>query len=111
MSERGSFTTEYIYDGEDYESIRKALDHKNKYLCVSPPANWGYGEEPIVSGKVGDLTMNDEWMTVYEALDGVKTNKDVKVVVMCEGGMIALIIKRADGSVEAFSLDERERLW
>ena len=108
MSERGSFTTEYIYDGEDYETIRNALDHKNKYLCISPPANWGCGDEPIVSGKVGELTPNYEYMTICEALDGVKTNKDVKLIIMCEAGEIDLIVKRADGQVEAYALDEVE---
>ena len=101
MSERGSFTTQYIYNDTDYERIRKALDWKDKYLCVSPPATWSNGKQefemPIVSGKVGGLADNLEWMTIENALMGVETYAKVNVVVMCDGGNIILVTKDPDG--------------
>lgn len=101
MSERGSFTSQYFYNGEDYEIVRKALDKKSKYLCISPSATWSNGETnfemPIVSGKVGELAMNCEWLTIAEAIGGVETKEEVHIVVMCDGGSIVLVTKSPDG--------------
>ncbi len=112
MSERGSFTTQYFYNDSDYEIIRKALDLKGKYLCVSPPATWSNREktfeEPIVSGKVGDLCMNMEWDTIAQALYGVVTAEEVKVVVMCEAGDVVMVRKSPDGEVRCRRMLEEE---
>ena len=104
MSERGSFTTEYIYDNDDYKIVRKALDLKSKYLCISPPATWNSGKEhfemPIVSGKVGDLCPNCEWLTIVDKLENVKTHNAIKIVVMCDSGNIVLLTKTPEGEID-----------
>ena len=102
MSERASFTTQYIYDINDYKTIREALDQKHKYLCISPPATWSNGdmtfEMPIVSGKVGESSANMEWLTIEEALEGIETVEKVNIVVMCDGGSIVLVTKEPNGT-------------
>lgn len=44
MSERSSFTSEYIYCTPDYEAIRKAANEwgNSKYLNFAPPTSWAY---------------------------------------------------------------------
>lgn len=100
MSERASFTTEYIYNDEDYKIIREALDKKGKYLCISPPATWSNEDEtfemPIVSGKVGELTEGWEYKTIIECLKYVKTKHMIRIVVMCDCGDIYLLCKEPD---------------
>lgn len=112
MSERGSFTTEYIYNDEDYKIIREALDQKRKYLCIAPPATWsnenGTFEMPIVSGKVGELTSGWEYKTLENALENVKTHNEVRVIVMCDAGDIYLITKTPEGEVDHYELVIRE---
>lgn len=104
MSERGSFTTEYIYNTDDYQTIREALDWKSKYLCISPPATWSHDDMteimPIVSGKVGELDPGLEWVTIANALEGVKTKATIRVVVMTDAGAIQLVTKYYDGHVD-----------
>lgn len=104
MSERGSFTTNYMSE-DDCKVIREALDQKDKYLCISPPAAWSNGETtfemPIVSGKAGSSVSNLEWLTIVDELCGIKTKETVRVVVMCDAGDIELITKHPDGKVES----------
>jgi len=103
MSERGSFTTQYIYNIEDYKTVRKALDGDDRFLCVSPPATWSNGEMtfemPIVSGKVGEMAEGMEWTTIEEALRGVKTNEKVSIVIICDSGSIFLLAKKPNGNI------------
>lgn len=105
MSERGSFTTQYFYNDRDYEIIRKALDKKSKYLCISPPATWYNGAEllteTIVSGKVGELSSNLEWLTIEQALAGVVTEDEVRVVVMCDAGSVVEVTKKPNGETDS----------
>ena len=117
MSERGSFTTEYMYNDRDYETIRNALDKKDKYLCVAPPATWSNGRDtytmPIVSGKVGEMSPNREWLTIAEAVHGIVTESSIRIVVMCDAGSIILVTKEPNGDVcsEALMVDEEEGKW
>lgn len=110
MSERGSFTTQYFYNDHDYKIIREALDLDGKYLCASPPATWSNGEEtfemPIVSGKVGELSMNMEWNTIANVLEGVVTDEEVKVVVMCDAGSVVMVRKSPNGEVQIRWMEE-----
>lgn len=105
MSERGSFTTQYIYNDTDYERVRNALNQQNKHLCISPPATWSNSEQifemPIVSGKVGALSSGTEWFSIEEAIRGVKTYAKVDVVVMCDNGNIILVTKEPNGEVSS----------
>lgn len=106
MSERGSFTTEYIYRDSDYEIIRSCFEKdRNKYLCCAPPAYWQDGDEiyymKIVSGKVGGMYPSDECNIIVDCLEFVKTETTIKVVVMCDSGDIFLITKSPDGEVDS----------
>lgn len=111
MSERGSFATEYIYNENDYKTIRKALDQNDKYLCVCPPAFWNNGEQgiemPIVSGKAGGIFPNMEWKTIAEAVNGVITHNEVKTFIMCEAGMVVMVKKSPSGEVRCYKLEEK----
>ena len=106
MSERGSFTTQYIYNTEDYQIIRKALDKNIKYLCVSPPPYWESPENtcPIVSGKVGGIRLGEEWEQIHLALEGVKTESVIEVITICDCGLIVLTQKDPDGICTDFIL-------
>lgn len=114
MSERGSFTTQYIYNPNDYEIVRKALDTKSKYRCIGSPATWSNGKEtfamPIVSGKVGGMDGGDEWEEVYDAFYELKTEEPVSAVVMCDNGLLALVAKTPKGECAVFRLDIVEEL-
>jgi hypothetical protein len=114
MSERGSFTTQYIYNDADARIVRKALDRKSKYLCISPPATWSNGAEtfsmPIISGKVGGLDSGDEWREIFEMFEDIKTEKPVAAVVMCDDAKIVLVAKTPKGNVAAFKLSITEEL-
>ena len=109
MSERGSFTTQYIYNDEDYEIVRKALDTKSKYRCIGDPAKWSKGKTtfsmPIVSGKVGGMCGGDEWEEIYDAFYGLKTETPISAVVMCENGLLALVAKTPEGECGVFQLN------
>lgn len=109
MSERGSFTTQYIYNEDDYKIVRAALDTKSKYRCIGGPATWSNGtktfEMPIVSGKVGGMAGGDEWEEVYDAFYGLKTETPITAVVMCDNGLLAMVAKTPDGECAVFKLD------
>lgn len=113
MSERGSFVTEYIYNESDYKIIRKALDKNSKYLCISPPAYWDYKENemPIVSGKVGESACGMEWLTIASALVGVKTEYDIRIVIMEDIGDILLLIKTSAGDISVYQLETGEEAF
>lgn len=112
MSERGSFTTQYFYNDHDYKIIREVLDRKSKFLCISPPATWNNLERdiemPIVSGKVGELSMNMEWDTIATMLEDVVTDEEVKVVVMCDSGGVFMVRKSPEGEVRVRGMVEEE---
>lgn len=114
MSQRGSFTTQYIYNDADAEIVRKALDRKSKYLCISPPATWSNGTEtfrmPIISGKVGGLCSGDEWLELFEMFEDLKTEQPVAAVVMCDDSKLVLVAKTPKGHVAAFKLSITEEL-
>lgn len=91
MSERGSFTTQYFYNDRDYEIIRKALD---KFLLATP-----YKGVTIVSGFVSGSLRSMEWLGIVEALNGVVTEDEVNVVIICDSGRIVKVTKDPDGFV------------
>ena len=116
MSERGSFTTQYIYNDADYKIVRAALDRKQKYCCIGSPATWSNGETifemPIVSGKVGGMAGGDEWEEVWDAFYGLKTETPISAVVMCDNGQMVVVGKTPDGECAAFLLEiSKELRW
>lgn len=105
MSERSSFTSEYIYDPVTYRSVRGLLEENgvDKYLCIAPAPAYDMGghhfELPIISGKIGTMAMNSEWINLEEILQGFVTSFSVRFVIVCDGGEIHLVTKLADGEV------------
>ena len=104
MSERGSFTSEYIYDLEDYATIRAAIT--NAGIRLAPPAMNGDYEIPIVQGKVEGMTPDLEWLDLVESVIGVKTNGNIRFVVLSECGAVQLVEKEPDGGARTASLVE-----
>ena len=86
MSQRSSFTSEYIYCDEDYESIKKAAKEwgNGKYLCFAPPAKWGDNEMPIIQGKVGELYPTGEARTLREFMDTFEVKHNVTFIILPE---------------------------
>lgn len=105
MSERSSFTSEYIYDPVTCRAVRARLeeDGHGKYLCVAPAPAYDMGghhfELPIISGKIGTTSPGMEWLVLDEALRGLVTDSSVRFVAVCDSGAIQLVTKQADGEV------------
>jgi len=104
MSERSSFTSEYIYNSVDYSIVYEALKAAgpidDKYFCLAPQATWGDFKMPIIQGKIGELAANSEWIELHKRLAGVETTESVRFVIICDGGEIHLITKNANGSIK-----------
>lgn len=107
MSERASFTSEYIYSWDDYTRVRKALDKKSKYLCIAPPVDWGAGELPIIQGKVGSLSLGMEYYTLADALEGVQVDDSVDFVVISDYQCDKILVRlNPTGEVDYWGLKE-----
>lgn len=116
MSERCSFTSEYIYNKEDYKKLKEVLSrHKDKYLCTAPPVEWHTEKEdfemPIIQGKVAGTCVGDEWMNLGDVLDGVTTEEKVRFVVLADSPeqdnvSIYVLDKYPDGSIERMDIME-----
>ena len=92
MSERGSFTTEYIYCTKCLEALKPILMKDDKYLhgvqIPSYSSNFG-GYLPIIAGKVGGLGMGEEaWVFQFELVDQIceAICHRVRIAVLCESG-------------------------
>lgn len=110
MSERASFTSEYMYNTDDYNRIRNALNWKSKYLCIAAPAKWGNNEMPIVQGKVGSLTLGLEWLTLVDALRNVFVEDEEHFIVISDFNHRATrIVLRPSGDIDVYPLEEVEK--
>lgn len=87
MSERSSFTSEYIYYTPDYEAIRKAANEwgNGKYLNFAPPASWADNEMPIISGKVGGLHPRECIFILKEFFDTFEVLYPVTFIIVRDG--------------------------
>lgn len=107
MSERASFTSEYIYSWSDYLKVRAALDKKSKYLCIAPSVDWGSGELPIVQGKVGSISCDMEYYTLVGALEGVEVDDVVDFVVISDSASSKTLVRlHPTGEVDYWALEE-----
>lgn len=88
MSERMSFTSEYIYNNDDYKTLREVFEaHENsKYLTLAPESEWSNGvdvfKEPIIQGKLGCISEFPSQWILYHILEGVETKERIRFVVM-----------------------------
>lgn len=87
MSERSSFTSEYIYYTPDYEAIRKAANEwgNGKSLNFAPPASWADNEMPIISGKVGGLHPRECIFILKEFFDTFEVQRPVTFIIVRDG--------------------------
>jgi hypothetical protein len=64
MSERGSFTTQYIYCEKCLAAVKAVLmAQRDKYLFAVQA-----GDYPVIAGKIGGLGQGDELVTFREYL-------------------------------------------
>lgn len=65
MSERGSFTTQYIYCKKCLEAAKTVLTIGDKYLHAVQIPSWKEGDDPlpIISGKIGGMSSSEELLT------------------------------------------------
>ena len=116
MSERMSFTSEYIYCDEDYKTLRALFekDGDSKYLCLAPVAKWTNGKEvfemPIIQGKINEMNwIPCTWDIIRYKLDGFKTEYEVKFVVINDSfGGVTIIKKSPEGIVKVLSVSEEQ---
>lgn len=85
MSERCSFTSEYIYCDDDYKTLwEKFRDRHDKTLCVSPPAQWDDNIMPIIQGKISDWGTDNVFTELWDILSGIKTKYTVRFVILAD---------------------------
>lgn len=115
MSERMSFTSEYIYSDEDYKSLRSLFekDGDSKYLCLAPVAKWSNGievfEMPIIQGKLGEMNHIPCCWYIVDMLDGFRTKHEVKFVVINDSfGGVTIIKKSPEGKLKILSISEEQ---
>lgn len=105
MSERSSFVSEYIYNNNDYNILIEHLKKQENYkhFAISESCIIEYNGVkciiPLISGKIGGLTPNHEYMILEEELFGIITESDIKFIIICESGTIYKTIKYANGNV------------
>lgn len=107
MSQRSSFTTEYIYHDEDYDNLRAYLEEqgaKHKYLCICEPFTYCKNGEPmpIIAGKVGSLGHGQEWFDFMEYIEDFRPKKPIRFVIVAEdpyGPMVQIIDLMPDGRI------------
>ena len=101
MSERGSFTTEYLYCDKCFEITKKVLLSNHKYLCSTTVPGWGERKElPIIAGKIGGLAPQEE-IDQFESYLIPELEKSIchpmRIAVLAEEGQkILLAVPKAE---------------
>jgi hypothetical protein len=89
MSERGSFTTEYIYCDRCFNIVKKVLLKRDKFLCSTIIPSWCKQRLPIVAGKIGGLyageELNDMELEYIPELEK-RLCHEVRIAVLAENG-------------------------
>ena len=80
MSERGSFTTEYIYCRKCLENLKPILLHKDKYLSTNQIKGWSKDckDLPIIAGKIGGMGSGDEYIELE-----INMRMDIENAICC----------------------------
>lgn len=86
MSDRVSFTSEYMYAVADYQKLRARAESwgNSKYLCFAPEAKWGENSMPILQGKIGVISGDAPYDPLCEFLRGVETEYPVSFLIHTE---------------------------
>ena len=105
MSERGSFTTGFIYNEEDYAIVRRVFEEAADgdfaaYIILAAPM-MGRSERRIVQGYVSEGGPDDEAAIIETILRNkpMITADPIRFVVACDSGAVFSITKQTDGSV------------
>lgn len=110
MSERCSFTSEYIHNRDDYKKLRNKFNQYNdKYLRVSPPIRLVYEsvseEIPIIQGKTASMAVGCEYEVLESVLEGLVTEEPVRFVILTDSSdKDTMIIKDPDGNVLVYDI-------
>lgn len=112
MSERCSFTSEYMYNKHDYKKLRKIFSERNqngKFLCIAPPVKWSNSieefEMPIIQGKTASMSVGEEHEALKDILQGVETEGTVRFVILTDDSDYdTMLLKDADGNVNVFDI-------
>lgn len=110
MSERCSFTSEYIYNRNDYKKLRDKFDEYNyKYLRVSQPMKLVYEniseDIPIIQGKTASMAVGCEYETLVSVLEDLVTEEPVRFVILTDSSKTdTMIIKDPEGNVLVYDI-------
>lgn len=110
MSERCSFTSEYINNRNDYKKLRDKFDeHNDKYLRVSQPMKLVYEniseDIPIIQGKTASMTVGCEYETLASVLEDLVTEEPVRFVILTDSSKTdIMIIKDPEGNVLVYDI-------
>ena len=100
MSFRSSFVTEYIYCDKCFNACREVLCHNGKYLKGVVIPSWEEGELPIIAGKIGGLSGNEEIIDMeFEYIPKIQEK-------MCENNTIRIIVVTEVGTTAIFEFDK-----
>ena len=101
MSQRSTFTSEYIYCEQDYKAIRAEAERwgNHKLLCFSPPCKWDDNEMPIIQGKIGEYSEYHEIYVLEDFLRAVRIKYPVTFILLLEGDGYFLLTKCPDGTI------------
>lgn len=110
MSERCSFTSEYIHNRDDYRKLRDKFNQYNdKYLRVSPPIRLVYEsiseDVPIIQGKTASMAVGCEYEVLESVLEGLVTEEPVRFVILTDSSdKDTMIIKDSNGNVLVYDI-------
>lgn len=102
MSQRGSFTTQYIYCDKCLNACKNVLTENNKYLKGVQIESWQDGNVlPIISGKIGGSWQGKELASFIFGLI-----PEIQIEMCCECELqIAVIPDDMDGEIIKFKKD------
>lgn len=110
MSERCSFTSEYIHNRNDYKKLRYKFDEYNdKYLRVPQPMKLVYEniseDIPIIQGKTASMAVGCEYETLVSVLEDLVTEEPVRFVILTDSSKTdTMIIKEPEGNVLVYDI-------
>ena len=136
MSERCSFTSEYIYNNGDYKKIREAFEAQGngRYFCVAPACGYDtiddvreinintheavskddkgsyHIELPIIQGRVRGLGKWDCIEIIKEILDELELESEIRFIIVFEYNEICVIDKDCGNTTCNYKCIEIERM-
>lgn len=136
MSERCSFTSEYIYNNGDYKKVREAFEKQGNgsFFCTAEPCIYGSKKDireinlktneckkietkdisrvevPIVQGRVRGLGKWDCIEIIKEILDELELESEIRFIIVFEYNEICVIDKDCGNTTCNYKCIEIERM-